>query len=257
MRVYIGLPESLKDRVLWVKDEYRKHPWSLIPGGNDIVVEYHNAEVYGYDKVKITRKYVDKIFSSQLIKKELKEVKSIVSRIFARKYSNNKDYKTIPFKEIWNSASIFSIQEAFENYDLEFNDKEVKEFSRQCYGEAVSKAYVRGLWKRNKLIAEGKCSNTIETAFVNPSWKEIKALPGPALYYLRNSYFDSISILLKYNNDEASFSSIIFDKDGDPVFDDEDYYRIDEVIAQFDHNVAEKNVVIKKGYIMLKAYANS
>jgi hypothetical protein len=56
-RVSLGLPKSLVNDVLWVAREYRTNPLSHEPGGSDVVVEYHNDEVLGYDWIKFPSKY--------------------------------------------------------------------------------------------------------------------------------------------------------------------------------------------------------
>ena len=65
--VFLGLPESLKDLVLWVNDKYRTNPLSLQPGGSDVVVEYHNNNVYGYDRIKFPSAYVLKTWFTDIL----------------------------------------------------------------------------------------------------------------------------------------------------------------------------------------------
>ena len=114
--IYIGLPDELKNIVLWVADEFRINPLSLKPGGSDVVVEYHDGNVFGYDRIKDPASYIRAIFAKKIILEiqnfeELSEslqmdiVKSKVHRIYARDYKDENDFKNVPFKEIWNSST--------------------------------------------------------------------------------------------------------------------------------------------------------
>ena len=61
-RVYIGLPRHLDDIVLWVDRQYRTNFLSHIPGGYDVVVEYHDGRALGYDWIKYPWAYIRTFF---------------------------------------------------------------------------------------------------------------------------------------------------------------------------------------------------
>ncbi len=114
-KIYIGLPESLVGLVLWVTREYRTNPLSHEPGGSDVVVEYHNDKVFGYDWIKFPSKYAKKIWDNDILEihedfqdwdeeDQIVEIRKVIRRIYARKYKRD-DFETVPFKEIWNSET--------------------------------------------------------------------------------------------------------------------------------------------------------
>jgi hypothetical protein len=114
--VYIGLPEHLVSLVLWVAREYRTNPLSHIPGGSDVVVEYHDGRAFGYDWIKKPSVYISTFFSgiveyaSNAFKRldeqsQIEITKRKISRIFARKYKNESEHSTASFTEIWNSIT--------------------------------------------------------------------------------------------------------------------------------------------------------
>jgi hypothetical protein len=126
--VYLGLPKSLAEAVLWVSREYRKNPLSHEPGGSDVIVEYHSDTVLGYDWIKFPSKYVDKIWTSGMIEEyddyqewdeesQMEEIKNVIKRIYARKYKKE-NFETVPFKEIWNSETSKEMPwKTLEDYD--------------------------------------------------------------------------------------------------------------------------------------------
>jgi hypothetical protein len=111
-RVCIGLPDDLIGSILWVNDEYRTNPLSLEPGGSDIIVEYSNKEVFGYDKIKIPSKYIEKICGSRLLEDfvsenrevQLEVIRDNIRNVYARKYSSE-TYETEPFEKVWDSIT--------------------------------------------------------------------------------------------------------------------------------------------------------
>ena len=114
-RVYRGLPQSLANVVLWVAREYRTNHLSHIEGGCDVVVEYHNNEVFGYDWIKKPSSYIKVIwlnnvtqvhddFEKWAIRDQLEEIKNEIKSIYARKYKRE-DFDKIPFKKIWDSET--------------------------------------------------------------------------------------------------------------------------------------------------------
>jgi hypothetical protein len=115
-RIYIGLPEELKEKVFWVTRPYRTNPLSHIPGGTDIIVEYHNGEVLGYDWIKEPFNYIREI---DVVKEccsngddpdvisfdfDLELFKSKVSGIFIRKFKTE-NHKSVNFEKVWNSKT--------------------------------------------------------------------------------------------------------------------------------------------------------
>lgn len=94
--VYIGLPEDLREKVLWVDRQHRKNPLSFIPGGYDVVVEYLYDKVLGYDWIKYPTRYIDTFFPNS----DSKDYSEII-RIFARSYQDQ-DFEIVKFEEIWN-----------------------------------------------------------------------------------------------------------------------------------------------------------
>lgn len=107
-RIYIGIPSELKSLIFWVGREFRKSDLSFEIGGSDIIIEYTNGKVFGYDWIKYPGRYVKKIFDDGFLKyqylNEVQVVKENVSRIFARKYDKDK-YGTETFTEVWNNKT--------------------------------------------------------------------------------------------------------------------------------------------------------
>lgn len=114
-RIYLGLPDSLKEEVLWVGREYRTNPLSHEPGGSDVVVEYHRDGVLGYDWIKMPSSYISKIWTINISKvhdnyeeysedEQLLIIKENIKRIFARKYKKE-NIESESFKEVWNSET--------------------------------------------------------------------------------------------------------------------------------------------------------
>jgi hypothetical protein len=92
-RIYIGLPENFVNRVFWVADEYRTNIKSRQPGGYDVVVEYDNGVVRGYDRIKAPSVYIGSFFYGEIV------------RVFARKHADEDDCYTDPFEQVWNIES--------------------------------------------------------------------------------------------------------------------------------------------------------
>lgn len=109
--VFVGIPKNISAEIIWVQDKFRTNQLSLIPGGTTVVVEYHNREVLGYDKIIRPSDYIRKFFeasnrgtSYEYFKmNELAKVnfyKERLNRIFARKNKNG-----FAFEEVWNCKS--------------------------------------------------------------------------------------------------------------------------------------------------------
>ena len=131
-RVLIGLPKELVDSVLWVSRKYRTNPLSHEPGGCDVVIEYHNGDVFGYDWIKFPSRYVRTIWDKDISEihddyqdwdeeDQIEEIKKEIKSIFARKYKKI-NFKTERYKEIWNSSTNDELPwNLLEKYD--YNDK--------------------------------------------------------------------------------------------------------------------------------------
>lgn len=121
-RVYIGIPLELQSLIFWVSRQFRKNDLSFEIGGTDIIIEYKNGKIFGYDWVKYPGRYIKKVFEQTFLKNhntsEIEIIKENVSRIFARKYETNK-YETEQFIEVWNNKTAnclpYSILDEFTN----------------------------------------------------------------------------------------------------------------------------------------------
>ena len=105
-QIYIGIPSKIKSLIFWISREYRKNDLSFEIGGADIIIEYTNGKIFGYDWIKYPGRYVKKIFNQSFLKdeslEEIELIKQNVSRIFARKYDADK-YDIEAFAEVWNN----------------------------------------------------------------------------------------------------------------------------------------------------------
>ncbi|MGL2987733.1 hypothetical protein ACSVH5_09065 [Flavobacterium sp. RSSA_27] len=131
-RVFLGLPKSLANSVLWVSRQYRTNALSHAPGGSDVVVEYHKGNVYGYDWIKFPSRYVSAIWNKGISKihvdyedwdedEQVEEIKKEIKSIYARKY-NKENFETVPFEEIWNSMTSDELPwKLLEKYDNNFS----------------------------------------------------------------------------------------------------------------------------------------
>lgn len=115
-RVYIGLPLRLAHVVLWVERRYRTNPLSHIPGGSDVVVEYHDGRALGYDWIKMPWAYIQTFFAGIIEygsdefnrldeKSQIEITKNKIAKFYTRKYNNEEEYSTAVFVEVWNSET--------------------------------------------------------------------------------------------------------------------------------------------------------
>lgn len=115
-RVYIGLPLRLAHVVLWVDRQYRTNRLSHIPGGSDVVVEYHDGSALGYDWIKMPDAYIRTFFAGIIEygsdefnrldeKNQIEITKNKIASFYARKYNNEEEYSTAVFVEVWNSET--------------------------------------------------------------------------------------------------------------------------------------------------------
>lgn len=138
--VYVGLPDHLVDRILWVARKFRTNPLSYDPGGSDVIVEYHLGNALGYDWIKYPSLYISSIFDQAIIKEyknfeDLEEtdqlgiVKSKFNRIYARKYKDEDEFLIVPFEEIWNSLTATSLPwKVLQRFDI-YPNKTLKQYS--------------------------------------------------------------------------------------------------------------------------------
>jgi cold shock CspA family protein len=114
--IYVGLPEHLSHCVLWVAREYRSNTLSHIPGGSDVVVEYHDGKALGYDWIKKPSAYIRTFFAGIIEyapdvfealneQQKIEITKNKISRLFARKYKNSDKRSQASFVEVWNSET--------------------------------------------------------------------------------------------------------------------------------------------------------
>ncbi|MFM6452248.1 MAG: hypothetical protein ACKPH7_10615, partial [Planktothrix sp.] len=114
-QVYIGLPPHLLD-IVWVERKYRTNRLSHIPGGSDVVVEYHDGRALGYDWIKFPDVYIRTFFAGIIEygldnftildkNKQLQITKNKIARLYERKYKNEDERINAPFEEVWNSQT--------------------------------------------------------------------------------------------------------------------------------------------------------
>jgi hypothetical protein len=108
-RVFIGLPQHLVHKVLWVATQFRTNPLSRKPGGCEVIVEYHDGRALGYDRIKVPSAYIDQFFDGiveyassdfKLLDEatQIEVTKEKIARFFARKENGT-------FVEVWNSET--------------------------------------------------------------------------------------------------------------------------------------------------------
>jgi len=118
------LPIYIRDNILWVSDEYRKNPLSLEEGGSNVIVEYYNKKVLGYERIKFPSSYIKKILGKEISNiytdfeyySKLEKIiilKKEISTILACKYNENS------YNEVWNSTNANELPwESLESFDL-------------------------------------------------------------------------------------------------------------------------------------------
>jgi len=152
-KIYLGLPEHFKNVVFWVGRKFRTNILSHQPGGGDIIVEYHNGKILGYDWIKFPSRYVQTIFRKQFFKNEiefeqykeyeqLNVIKKEVARLFARIYKED-EFDIIYFEEIWNSENDEKLPwvklEEFENEKEKERNEKAKTKEEKTIIEKVEK----------------------------------------------------------------------------------------------------------------------
>ena len=122
----IGIPEELKDQVFWVAGKYRNGKLFHLNSGTDIIIEYEDGQVCGYDFIKYPSQYVSKIFGKRADGKyqdyefldALELIKSEIIRVFARKTNCHGKWQAA-FEEIWNHTCEDTPWEVMEAFDHE------------------------------------------------------------------------------------------------------------------------------------------
>ena len=67
-KVYNGLPDDFINKIFWPDRDYRTNPLSHIPGGSDLIIEYTDEKIIGYDWIKFPDRYcLVEAFTSYLI----------------------------------------------------------------------------------------------------------------------------------------------------------------------------------------------
>ena len=123
--------------------------------------------------------------------------------------------------------------------------------------EIIAKAgsvYGDGLWdKQTDIALSAEASNTDETAL--DADDDIRKLANKAVYYQNNKY-GGLQLVLKYGDGTWSYVSLMHDKDGDPIIDDNHTYDLVDCQARRDFEL-EGEVIIAKGDVFTKAFATS
>ena len=131
---FIGLPDHLIGKILWVKRNYRTNSLSHVPGGTDVIVEYLDNTVLGYDWIKMPSKYIEKFWNQYFEEiysdfeewsenEKNDEIKQKIKSVFARKKEDSEN-EIDPFREVWNyETSTITPWEALEIYDSNYEEK--------------------------------------------------------------------------------------------------------------------------------------
>jgi hypothetical protein len=132
--IYTGVPDDIIEKIIWVDDRYRTNMLSLVPGGQDIIVEYWNGQIFGYDKVKIPPRYIEAILtghfafwqlldgkfeSTKQINNLYKAVESYVIEAFIRAGGNAEflPYILLPPFLCNENGEWNAVEESVENHD--------------------------------------------------------------------------------------------------------------------------------------------
>jgi len=174
-RIYLGLPASLVEKVLWVARDYRTNVLSHQPGGSDVVVEYQNNSVLGYDWIKYPSRYIRKIMLIRPggnvtldVLDQLETIRLEINRIYARKYINNDEFFTMPFKEIWNAQTSIELPwDKLVTYDQDYVEEVI---GKNIIGR-VSLSRFKEVTKMERLEFKrmngiGVCSTPIGTLYL-------------------------------------------------------------------------------------------
>ncbi len=104
-------------KIFWVGDSHRSHPWSLMPGGNTVIVLFKDLNCYGYDKVKRPDMYMSKVIGET--------IKNIYSRNDNIRYDTLEEYleeifivrpNSLLIEKAWNRKSKTNFSKSLEKY---------------------------------------------------------------------------------------------------------------------------------------------
>lgn len=129
--IYFGLPKNLKQAVRWVQDKYRKSTLSFISGGSDIIVEYTDSKVYGYDKIKFPSGHIRstllntlfsnmKDFEKRGIEEQSKLVREEIATVYIKEHISENENKS-KVKKNWDSNSTRLPWKELEVFDSSYN----------------------------------------------------------------------------------------------------------------------------------------
>lgn len=111
IKIYDGMPDSLRVKIKKVDDKYRTNPLSIKPGGTDVVVEYLDFVALQYDKIKIPSRYIEEIV--RVTKHSVEEI----VRVYSRPYFDDKDREIVPFILIWDKDSGYALDQQLKKFD--------------------------------------------------------------------------------------------------------------------------------------------
>lgn len=87
------IPKHLKSKIHWVDRDYRINPLSKIPASSEVIVEYSDNSILGYDWIHRPSKYVSQIFDENEIR-----------RVYVRSFRNEEEYESNQFKVVWKKG---------------------------------------------------------------------------------------------------------------------------------------------------------
>jgi hypothetical protein len=127
-KIFIGIPQRIKDEVFWVGKDYRINPLSFEGHIFDIIIEYFNGDILGYDSIKYPHSYVLKTISNmkqgvniEVLNEDeqLLYVKEKIKGIYSKNYEDSFTKENADFQLMWD----------YNSYDLPWEVLE-KEYNR-------------------------------------------------------------------------------------------------------------------------------
>lgn len=113
-KIYLGLPEHIASKVLWVERKFRINELSHQPGGYDIVIEYHSGNVFAYDWIKKPSHYAGKILANEALEAGMEfnygdggksfeaASKKFIRSAYCKYYDKEGESEGIPFDMVWD-----------------------------------------------------------------------------------------------------------------------------------------------------------
>ncbi|GAA4507269.1 hypothetical protein GCM10023172_37620 [Hymenobacter ginsengisoli] len=130
-KIYLGLPEHIASKALWIERQFRVNELSYQPGGHDIVIEYNSGNVFVYDWIKRPSYYISKVLANEAREADmdfdfqddttiLEVSKKLIKSAYCKYYSRQEESQDIFFEKVWDvtTASI-SVVEALKKYENE------------------------------------------------------------------------------------------------------------------------------------------